>query len=79
MYERLNGIFTEEEINKLHNANILLVGLGGVGSFCFEVLIRSGILKMTIVDFDIYEESNLNRQLYSNKDNIGKKIGRAHV
>ncbi len=73
MYERLYDIFSEDSINKLHKANILLAGVGGVGSFCFEALIRSGIQNITIIDFDVYEESNLNRQLHSNKNNIGKK------
>ncbi len=73
MYERLYDIFSEDCINKLHKANILLAGVGGVGSFCFEALIRSGIQNITIIDFDVYEESNLNRQLHSNKNNIGKK------
>ena len=73
MYERLYDIFSEEDINKLHKANILLAGVGGVGSFCFEALIRSGIQNITIIDFDEYEESNLNRQLHSNRNNLGKK------
>ena len=41
-------------IEKLKNKNILLIGVGGVGSFCFEVLIRSGIKNITIDDFDKY-------------------------
>ncbi|MBE6148649.1 MAG: tRNA threonylcarbamoyladenosine dehydratase [Firmicutes bacterium] len=71
MYERLAGLLSNEEINRLNNANILLVGVGGVGSVCFEILIRSGIKNITIVDFDSYEESNLNRQLHSNKNVLG--------
>ena len=67
MYERLKGLFTPAQLDILHNANILLVGVGGVGSVCFEILIRSGIKNITIIDFDTYEESNLNRQLHANK------------
>ncbi len=59
-------------VSKLKNKNILLIGVGGVGSFCFEALIRSGIKKITIIDFDTYEESNLNRQLNSTINNIGQ-------
>ncbi len=70
MNERLIGLIDTE---KLSNFNILLVGVGGVGSACFEVLIRSGVKNITIVDFDTYEESNLNRQLHSNMEVIGKK------
>ena len=73
MYERLYGLFTKEDLNKLNNANILLIGVGGVGSACFEVLIRSGIKNITIIDYDTYEISNLNRQLNSNMNNINKK------
>ena len=71
MYTRLIDLFGEENLQQLQNINVLLVGVGGVGSFCFENLIRSGIRNMTIIDFDTYEESNLNRQLHSNLDNIG--------
>lgn len=70
MYNRLINLY---DIEKLSNKNILLVGVGGVGSSAFEVLIRSGIKNITIVDFDTYEESNLNRQIHSNLNNIGKK------
>lgn len=73
MYERLKGLFSDDQINKLNKANILLVGVGGVGSVCFEILIRSGIKNITIVDFDSYEESNLNRQLHSNKEVLNRK------
>lgn len=73
MYDRLNLLLGTDSLEKIHKANILLLGVGGVGSFCFEVLIRSGIKNITIIDFDIYEESNLNRQLHSNKENIGRK------
>lgn len=73
MYTRLTDLFGLEKLNKLHDINILLVGVGGVGSLCFETLIRSGIQRLTIIDFDTYEESNLNRQLHSNINNLGRK------
>ena len=72
MYERIKDLFNGN-LERLFNKNILLVGVGGVGSVCFEILIRSGIKNITIIDFDHYEESNLNRQLHSNKNNIGNK------
>ena len=60
-----------EENNKiLKSKNILLAGLGGVGGASFEMLIRSGIKNITVVDFDKFEESNLNRQILSNDSNI---------
>ena len=72
MYDRLIGLFSTEELKLISEKNILLIGVGGVGSAVFEVLIRSGIKKITIVDFDKYELSNLNRQLNSDASVIDK-------
>ena len=52
---------------------IVLIGLGGVGGAVLEALVRSGIKNIDIYDFDIIEESNLNRQIISNYYNVGKK------
>lgn len=73
MEERLIRLFGIENVSLLKTKNILLVGIGGVGSFCFETLIRCGINNITVIDFDVYEESNLNRQLYALHSTIGKK------
>ena len=73
MKERLINLFGESNLEKIKNAHILLVGIGGVGSFCFETLIRCGVENITVIDFDTYEESNLNRQLYATLDTLGKK------
>ena len=73
MYERKINLFGESNLEKIKNAHILLVGIGGVGSFCFETLIRCGVENITVIDFDSYEESNLNRQLYATLDTLGKK------
>ena len=61
-YER-SRMLLGEDFEKLQGAKILLLGVGGVGSFCLDCLVRSGINDITIVDFDTYDESNLNRQL----------------
>jgi len=53
----------KEALAKLQDAHVLLVGLGGVGAYCAEQLCRAGIGKMTIVDADVVEYSNFNRQL----------------
>ncbi len=63
-YERSRMLFGDD-FEKLRKAKILLLGVGGVGSFCLDCLIRSGIDDITIVDFDTYDESNQNRQLWS--------------
>lgn len=71
MFERLLTLINEEQFNKIKNTKILLVGLGGVGGYTLEALIRSGFQNITIVDGDIINESNLNRQIISNNTNIG--------
>ncbi len=53
----------EERLSKLNNAHVLVVGLGGVGAAAAEMIARSGVGKMTIVDGDVVEASNRNRQL----------------
>ncbi len=60
---RTTLLIGEEKIQKLQNAHVLIVGLGGVGSFAAEFIVRSGIGKVTIVDGDVVDPSNRNRQL----------------
>lgn len=71
MYDRIIKLIGEENLNKIMSTKILLVGVGGVGSFAFETLIRSGFQNITIIDKDIVEESNINRQLVANLTTIG--------
>lgn len=54
-----------EDFEKLVNAKILLLGVGGIGSFCLDGLYRSGLQNITIVDFDTYDVTNQNRQIGS--------------
>lgn len=72
MFERLITLIGEDNVNKLKKANVLIVGLGGVGGYALETLVRSGIYNLTIVDGDIVELSNLNRQIISKWDVIGR-------
>ena len=72
MFDRLIKLIGEENLNKLQNTKVLLVGVGGVGGFALESLVRSGIGHITIVDGDTYEISNINRQIGSNSSNIGE-------
>jgi len=58
-------LLLRDEFNKLENAKIILLGVGGVGSFCLDCLYRSGITDITIVDFDTYDKTNQNRQMWS--------------
>lgn len=71
MFDRLE-LLIGDKINDIKNKHILIIGLGGVGSFACESLIRSGIENITIVDNDIIDITNLNRQLMTNMNNIGK-------
>lgn len=73
MFERTINLIGIDNFNKISNLNILLVGLGGVGSFVFESLIRTGVNNLTIVDYDVVTLSNINRQLVANINTIGRK------
>ena len=72
MFERTLKIIDKPLLEKIQSQNILLVGVGGVGGFALESLVRLGFQNITIVDADTIEESNLNRQIISTTDNIGK-------
>lgn len=58
-------------IHILEKAHVAVVGIGGVGSFAAEALVRSGIGKITLIDKDIIDITNINRQLHANVDTIG--------
>ena len=70
--ERTELLIKKQGIEKLQKSNILIVGLGGVGSFVAEFLARAGIGKMTIVDGDDVDLTNINRQLPALNSTIGK-------
>jgi len=65
-YERCRMLMGED-FEKLRSAKVLLLGVGGVGSFCLDCLFRSGVEEITIVDFDRYDETNQNRQIGSDR------------
>jgi hesA/moeB/thiF family protein len=70
--QRTELLVKEKGIERLQSANILIVGLGGVGSFAAEFLVRSGIGNLTIVDGDTVDITNINRQLPALNSTIGK-------
>ncbi|GIZ16242.1 tRNA threonylcarbamoyladenosine dehydratase [Capnocytophaga catalasegens] len=70
--ERTELLVKKEGIHKLQNANILVVGLGGVGAFACEFLARAGVGQLTIVDGDSVDLTNKNRQLVALDSTIGK-------
>jgi len=61
--DRTNLLLGPEKLKKLKNANVLIVGLGGVGAFAAEMICRAGVGKMTVADDDVVETTNRNRQL----------------
>ena len=69
--ERAELLFKKEGLVKLQNANILIVGVGGVGSFAAEFIARAGIGKITIVDGDVVDITNINRQLPALHSTVG--------
>lgn len=71
MFRRLEQLIGTN-INKLHNSNIIIFGVGGVGGYVAEMLVRSGIGNLTIVDYDTVDISNKNRQIIALDSTIGK-------
>lgn len=69
--ERAELLFKAEGIETLKNSNVLVVGLGGVGSFAAEFLARAGVGNMTIVDGDVVDITNINRQLPALHSTVG--------
>jgi tRNA A37 threonylcarbamoyladenosine dehydratase len=70
--ERTELLLGKEQVAKLAKKNVLVVGLGGVGAYAAEMIVRAGIGKMTIVDGDVVNVTNLNRQLPAVLSNMGK-------
>lgn len=71
MFERVISFVGNANFDKIQAATVLVVGLGGVGGYATEALIRSGIKNVVLIDFDKIDETNLNRQIITNKNNIG--------
>ena len=69
--ERTSLIYGEDKMERLGKAHVLVVGLGGVGAYAAEMLCRAGVGKMTIVDNDTIQPSNINRQLPALHSTIG--------
>lgn len=70
--ERFSRLENLVNLDTLSKQSVMIVGLGGVGSFALEAIARSAIGEIIIIDFDIIEESNINRQLLATSKTIGK-------
>ena len=71
--ERTALLLGDEKLNMLRQANVLVVGLGGVGAYAAEMIARAGVGRMTIADADSVSESNINRQLIALHSTIGEQ------
>lgn len=71
-FERTEALIGADGLRRLAAARVILFGVGGVGSWCAEALVRSGVGHLTIVDSDCVEPSNLNRQLMATVPNLGR-------
>lgn len=72
-FDRFKKIVGEDKVNYLWEKCVLVLGVGGVGGYVVEGLVRSGIGKIIVVDKDIVDETNINRQIIATDSSIGKK------
>lgn len=72
IWKRTELLIGKENLEKLHRTHILLFGLGGVGGYVLEALVRSGIGEISIVDFDRVDITNCNRQILATQDTVGR-------
>lgn len=69
--ERTVALLGEEACSRLQNSRVAVAGLGGVGGHCAEALARTGVGRLLLIDFDVVQASNLNRQMFATKTTIG--------
>ena len=69
--DRTRVLIGEDGINKLKASHIAVFGLGGVGGYAAEMLARSGIGKLSIIDNDIFDVTNINRQIFALNTTVG--------
>jgi tRNA A37 threonylcarbamoyladenosine dehydratase len=72
-FDRMGRLVGDDRMEKLFKTHVMVIGIGGVGSWAAESLIRSGIGKITLVDFDEVCITNANRQLHAMQGAVGKK------
>ncbi|MBN2063602.1 MAG: tRNA threonylcarbamoyladenosine dehydratase [Sedimentisphaerales bacterium] len=73
--KRIELLLGAEKVARLSNSYVTIVGVGAVGGFALESLARSGVGRFSLVDFDVIEQSNINRQLFA----LGSTVGRPKV
>ena len=70
--QRTELLLGEEKMERIRNAHVLVVGLGGVGAYAAEMICRAGVGRMTIVDADTVQPTNMNRQLPVMHSTLGR-------
>ena len=71
-FERSELVLGKEGMKKLYNSTVAVFGIGGVGSFTAEVLVRTGLGKIILIDYDIIDITNINRQIHATRKTVGK-------
>ena len=71
-FQRLELLYGEDNVSKLKNSTILVLGLGGVGGYVVEALARCNIGKLILIDSDVVDISNINRQIIALDNTVGK-------
>ena len=72
-FDRTTLLIGDENLKKLNSSNVIIFGIGGVGGYTAEMLVRAGVGSITIVDFDVVDKTNINRQIIALHSTIGKK------
>lgn len=71
-FQRVKLIIPEDTFNELQRKRVVICGVGGVGGIAAEALIRTGVTKLLLIDYDVVELSNLNRQIQANHETLGQ-------
>lgn len=72
IFSRTERLLGEEKLNHLNHCKVIIFGVGGVGSWCAECLVRTGICHLTVVDIDKVSTTNINRQLMATSRTVGQ-------
>lgn len=71
-FSRMQGLFSENEFENLNNSSVIVFGVGGVGSYVVEALARAGVGNITVVDNDVVDVTNINRQIIALNSTVGQ-------
>ncbi len=72
IFQREELLIGKENLEKLHNSHVIVFGVGGVGGFAVEALVRGGIGELTVVDYDTVDITNMNRQIIALQSTVGQ-------